>query len=162
MISLYLCRTDERHRILHSLLSRYGEIERTPNGKPYIRGNPVYFSVAHSGGLCTIAISSSPVGVDCELERGRTHKIISDSFCPEERAEIESERDFLEHWTAREAYTKLVGARIWDTFRRLSLTGGKLRSDGEILPEEITFLYERGAVICVCGDSREITVKQTD
>lgn len=159
MIELYLCKTDERKKILDWLLKDFGTILRTPDGKPYIAGNPVYFSVSHSGDLCVITLSRYAIGVDCELERGKTRERIIKSFSEEEQAEIKNERSFLEHWTVREAYTKLSGGQIVKMLKKLKFVGGKLYADGEAVEYSISFLNTEGAVICVCSEEHDISVK---
>ena len=45
------------------------DIVTAENGKPYIKGNPVYFSISHCDGLAVSVLSTAPVGVDCESVR---------------------------------------------------------------------------------------------
>ncbi|MER6526877.1 hypothetical protein [Streptomyces sp. NPDC001508] len=37
-----------------------------PHGRPAVAGGRAHFSLAHSGGLCLIALADTPVGVDME------------------------------------------------------------------------------------------------
>ena len=128
------------------------EILRTENGKPYLEGNPVYFSLSHSGDKAVAAISKAPVGVDLELFTGKSRGALLKRFSERERAEIEDERGFLRHWTAREAYIKLKGLILAQTFKRLEFYGGELYLDGAYVGVNIDFYEKAGGVIAVCTE----------
>ena len=69
------------HSTLKVMLKEYFGIEnpqilRNENGKPYINKEGVHFSLAHSNGLCAVAVSDSPVGIDCEYIKPRTKEEI--------------------------------------------------------------------------------------
>ena len=160
MIQLIFCSFEERHSVLRRELElregRAVNIYKDERGKPYCDGK-TFFSLSHSGGLCAIALSHLPVGADCELLRGKNYGAVLSSFSGEERREIACERDFLMHWTAREAFAKLRGGSIWEYVKRLAFIGGRLYLDGRSVKENITFCFERGAVTAVCAESAEIT-----
>ena len=42
---------------------------RDEKGKPYIKDNPVYISISHSGDFAAAAFHNSPVGIDIEVLR---------------------------------------------------------------------------------------------
>ena len=161
MISLYFCPENERRKVLCKLLEeRLGyipEIARAPGGKPYIPGNGAYFSLSHSGGICAIALSDAPVGVDTEAFRGKDRARVLASFPLEERAEIAYERDFLMHWTAREAYVKLVGGSIWGYVGRLHFINGQLFLDGKKAAVQTAFRITESAVTAICAESAQFT-----
>ncbi len=88
-----------------------GEVAFENCGKPHFVGNPVYFSIAHSRGVCAAAVSDQPVGVDVER--------IRDSYNPHmvERSlsEREKERydgDFTRIWCRKESLAKMTGRGI--------------------------------------------------
>ena len=163
MIQIYFCEKSEREAAVRLALKNYTGKEctlaRTKEGKPYALGNPAYFSLSHSGGVCVIAVSDEPVGTDAEVPTGKAHPAVLRSFSDRERREICSKSDFLRHWTAREAYVKMLGARLWDMLKRLEFYGGNLLADGRPVPERITFCYERGAVIALCAKNTEFEIK---
>ena len=99
------------------------------NGKPYIKNNPFYFSLSHSGDYAVCAISDTPIGVDIEQERELT-----------ENFKKRFAESILE-WTKKEAKGKLTGKGFFDT------------SDGNFV---YTHKHEDGYVITVCSDG-EVT-----
>lgn len=162
MIELYFCKTDKREAFLRELLRGKGfsgDILRTENGKPYVSGAGIHFNLSHSGALCAVVLSDMPAGIDMELLRGRPHGAVLNSLSAEERGEIACERDFLAHWTAREAYVKLVGGRIWDYARRLQFADGRLFFDGKALREQVKFYHAENAVVAVCARNADFEVK---
>ena len=118
-------------KLLKQRLAEPFEIKRNENGKPYIEGNPLFFSLSHSGSLALIAISSAPCGVDMELVCGKSRKVVLNSFSNEERAEIENERDFLKHWVVRESYIKMLGLTLAAKLKNLKYVGGTLYDGGQ-------------------------------
>ncbi len=93
------------------------EISKNENGKPYIDGANIHFSISHTNGLCAVAISDTPIGIDCEkIDPAYLDRVDSFSkryFTPNEQNEIkESENKlgkFFEIWTRKEAYIKKYG-----------------------------------------------------
>ncbi len=104
-------------------------ILRTPNGKPYIDGDPVYFSLSHSKNVTVIAISDEHVGVDLEFTGRKKYSAILSRFTARERAEITNETDFLHAWVAKESFIKTVGGTLAHDLKRLEYYGGKIYCD---------------------------------
>lgn len=129
------------------------KICKTANGKPYIEGDPLFFSISDSGGLGAIAISTIPVGVDIEALRGKERKSIIRTFSLREQGEICCEADFLKHWTAREAYVKLYGLTLAGTWRHMEFFEENLYIDGEKQPIKYSgYKLEHGFLSIVTGD----------
>ena len=154
MITVYFCGADELDKYLESVLSRHicapFEILRTAEGKPYIEGNPVYFSKSHKKTRAAFAISDKPVGIDMEVLTGRERNSILQRFSERERSEISCERDFLNHWTAREAFVKLYGYTLLNTYRRIEFYGGKIYLDGIVQQVKLESYSFENAQITVC------------
>ncbi|MDE7453736.1 MAG: 4'-phosphopantetheinyl transferase superfamily protein [Clostridia bacterium] len=135
MTELYLTENssvyEKIEKLLKARIAEPFEILRTKNGKPYIGGDPLFFSLSHSGNVALIAISDKPVGVDLEIISNKSRKVILNSFSNEERAEIESERDFLKHWVVREAYIKMLGSTLAAKLKSLKFTDGVLYDGGQ-------------------------------
>lgn len=84
-------------------------------GKPYIKGNPLYFSISHSGSFVACAIDSRPVGIDIEAYRN-IPDTLAKRFCTEEellfifeKSDKINVKKFFSVWTAKEAYLKCTG-----------------------------------------------------
>lgn len=155
MIKLYMTPAegiyDRLDEILSGVLGCLPEIERTAAGKPFLEGDPLFFSITHSGRRGAIAISDKPVGVDLELFKGSERGIIKNSFSDAEQAEINGERDFLKHWTVREAFVKMHGKTLAETLKSMEYTGGNLFFDGELQNVEIFTQTLDYGIVTVCA-----------
>ena len=122
---------------LFSVLQQYHGVERQPllygeHGKPYIQGNPVFFSLSHSHELTALAVSDAPVGLDVEYAlRKENYEAILRRLSPTERAEIADMGAFLTHWTAKESYIKYKGKTLAALYQRLCFCEGVLSLDGK-------------------------------
>lgn len=153
MIGVYLCRDNVHERlngILGDKLSQPFEILKTENGKPYVEGNPLHFSLSHSGGRGIIALSDTPIGVDFEIFKDKPRTSVINRFSAREQAEIANERDFLKHWTAREAYVKLYGLKIAETWKRIEFFSGKLYLDGQLESVKLRYYCFAFGIAAVC------------
>jgi len=84
-----------------------------PHGKPVIEGSPVHINLSHAGDTVLIGISSLPVGVDVESDRGGDSLALSRRFYSAAEAEWVSETGpteavdrFLRLWVRKEAVLK--------------------------------------------------------
>ena len=155
MIKLYFCRKNEIEETLKNALDphicgKYA-INYGTYGKPYIQGNPVFFSISHSGDEGVILISDKQCGVDLEVFRKR--KISSYYSRLSERERAEAQEDYkllLKNFVAKESYIKYLGGTIgW--IKRLEYFGGVLYFDGKKADCEIKVEnYESRAVYAVC------------
>lgn len=168
MTGLYFWPAEERQTRLLKELERYTghpcTVLRGKYGKPYAKEGGVFFNLSTSGGLCVAAIGDTPIGVDTQLISGgdfkKKYSQVLNTFCAEELEEIENERDFMAHWTAREAYAKLRGDGIWRYVRRLKFVRGTLFSDGEPTEEQPVFCHECGAVTALCATDTRFKIKE--
>lgn len=141
---------DRLDKILHGLLGYSPEILRTENGKPYVEGNPLYFSLSHSGKHGVIAVCDKPVGVDLEIFKDKSHNLLISGFPPEEQREIADERQFLLHWTAREAFIKMKGGTLAKDLKSTSYSGGNLYFEGTAQNCVLQQHFTEHGVITVC------------
>ena len=157
MIEIYCASAESVYQRLNERLSRHIaapiEILRTENGKPYVKGDPLYFSLSHSGEKAIIALSSSPVGVDLEIFKGKPRLLVTSRFSERERAEICGETDFLKHWTAREAFIKFWGGTLAEMWKRVEFYGGNIVLDGEIQSVKLRFYEFYYGVAALCAKS---------
>jgi len=92
----------------------------TAEGKPYLLGHPVYFSLSHSKTHALCAVGDIPVGCDIETHRDVSAYTQRRILGAEEAAE-----DFFTYWTLKESYFKLHG----DLGRPFSTVGFVLDGD---------------------------------
>lgn len=96
------------------------DFSKTPSGKPFCKGNPVYFSVSHTDGLGAVLICDVPCGIDIEPIRHWNPKsrhrfdclnaCADDSLCTRE-------------WTRREAAAKMDDQPLASILKKESLDG---------------------------------------
>ena len=86
---------------------------RTAAGKPYIKDNPAYISISHSGDFIAAAVSHKPIGIDIEVIKEKDLRFIKKVFCETDVDFISKQQDsltaFYKIWTAKEALFKLYG-----------------------------------------------------
>lgn len=159
MEELYFCRTEDIEKTLKNALhphicGKY-ELKRGVYGKPYIDGNPVFFSISHSGGEGVVLISDKECGVDLEVIKKRKISAVYGRLSAREKEEIQDDtKKFLQNWVAKEAYIKYSGGTV-SLIKRLEYTGGVLYFDGEKADCELRVLALDRAVYAVCtGDKK--------
>ncbi len=147
------------------ILSTYYGIQapvilRGEHGKPYLENGPA-FSVTHSKDRLYIAFSSKTVGIDAEaLSRNPFYETIAAKFPEEERAEILSAQDFLQHWVVKESAVKYMGSSLAQDLNNLAYIHGTLYYKGKVFPAKLRVFIHDGYVVSVCGDGEldEFTV----
>ncbi len=92
------------------------EIRISPTGKPYLEGNPIYFSVSHSNTMVVCAVSQHPIGIDIEYIR-EVSSAAYKRICTENEWSVLNQTNpsmqnlrFIELWTRKEAVFKIEGA----------------------------------------------------
>ena len=83
------------------------------NGKPYIPGNPIYFSISHSGTKAMVVFSDSEVGCDVQEMKKKAVSLADKYFTDDEKKEIDESEDpvrtLYKLWTLKECYMKSSG-----------------------------------------------------
>lgn len=83
----------------------------TDTGKPYFDDSDIHFSLSHSKGICAVAISDRPVGVDVEvIKYSYNPRLIERSLTEQEKDVFDS--DFTRIWCRKEAVAKMTGEGI--------------------------------------------------
>jgi len=95
-----------RRRVLGS----EAEILTEDSGRPYVKGNPVFFSISHSGNILVMAVDSYSVGIDVEFMKVRDFARLSSRFFGEC---IKDREAFYRRWTCFEAGLKLAGLPLF-------------------------------------------------
>lgn len=95
------------------------QFDQTELGRPYIVKNVenLDFSVSHGEGIAMAAVGRNVrIGIDVESVEQPLEKSLLDSFCHRSEAKNiqllppdRHHRNFIEVWTEKEAYTKMVG-----------------------------------------------------
>ena len=93
------------------------------DGKPYLLGTKVHFSLSHSGSFAACALSDHPVGLDLE-QRGRmSEPLLRRSFSPEEQSLVRAAEDpdllFTRLWTGKESFVKATGQGVLSPLREI-------------------------------------------
>ena len=118
--------TDSRKSsLLGSILLRKGikelfgvedyEVSYTENGKPTL--DFCKFSISHTKGLCVCAFSDTEIGIDAEQVRDIKRHDSYRFFTPREADYVNEDNAMLEHrfvelWTRKESYVKMLGGTM--------------------------------------------------
>lgn len=97
-------------------------------GKPFLVGNKLYFSISHSGGLCALALSDKPCGVDLQeteaVERiADKNRFAKRYFAPDELKIYKDDptaETLSQIWTRKESLAKLLGLQLNNALTGLS------------------------------------------
>lgn len=111
------------------------------NGKPSLGHGPSSpgISLSHSDGRIVYALSSVPVGVDIERRRPvDVNRLASGHFSAHERVALEKLTDerarlefFFDHWTRKEAVSKLLGLGLRAPFEKIQISGDHAQFEKE-------------------------------
>ena len=127
-----------RDQMLCSVIDDYKaeSVKTTSNGKPYLENCDIGFSVSHSGGALLVAVNAGKkvpdslfyfeggkeynIGADIEALGKRNEesllRICDKRFSDAEKQAVYTSKDtelaFLDIWTKKEAYLKLIGIGI--------------------------------------------------
>ena len=98
-------------------------IAAEPEGKPYLLGTDLHFSLSHSGSFAACALSDHPVGLDLERRGRRRDALLRRSFSPAEQNLVRAVEDpdllFTRLWTGKESYVKATGQGILSPLREI-------------------------------------------
>lgn len=113
---------------LESLGINSFNIDILPSGKPILHNSELHFSISHAGGLCALALSDKPVGID--MQDTQTVSKISNLnsfakrfFSPDEYKVFTEEpttEQLCRIWTRKEALCKLLGRPLNTSLSSLS------------------------------------------
>lgn len=90
------------------------QFKKTPDGKPYLSGGEISFSLSHTDSMAAVCVSERSVGVDIERERPIEPKLAERFFSSCEREYVlrdtyGTNTRFFEVWTRKEAVAKYKG-----------------------------------------------------
>lgn len=107
-------------------------------GKPYLKGEELWFSLSHTkGAVCAAFSREGETGVDIERRDRRFNEILyKRTLCAEEQALVCGGEDFLRMWVKKEAFLKRLGVGITRDLRgvnTLTLPDTEAMEAGEYL-----------------------------
>lgn len=115
---------DAQLSLLGRILLEYGlnnyyhineiNIELSPDNKPFLKGQNIYFNISHSEKLVTCIIADFPIGIDVEFLNEKVNYIdFQSQFTAREFDEIHQAdhkiKNLLKYWTRKEAVIKADG-----------------------------------------------------
>lgn len=102
-------------------------LEKGEFGKLHLKSNKlIHFNLTHSENIIACAISSSIVGIDCEVINSKFLHLATEVFSIQEieyfnKFTTHREEVFFEIWTRKEAYLKALGTGIHDDLKAVSV-----------------------------------------
>ena len=129
------------------------------NGKPYLQGLPVHFSLPHSGEFVLCAISEAAVGCDIQQSKQPDLKLAKRYFAAGEIRLLENAPTlFYRLWVLKESFGKAQGSGLNERVlrREFDLTGAKpvLKDNPELFFREFSLPgYQCG----VCSQTKNIS-----
>lgn len=95
---------------------------KTVLGKPYLPNCEWQFNISHSGDAVLCGIHNGAIGVDIEKARPYNDRVAKRICSPAEYAYISKDPSrFLEIWTRKEAYAKLIGKGLSISLRTIEV-----------------------------------------
>ncbi len=136
------------------------QFARTDAGKPYLVGAPDFcFSLSHTDGALTVAVSPTPVGADIERIRRAPRGVAARFFAPEEQAfSAASDARFFEVWTRKEALAKRSGAPLAEVLGGCNVLTGSAVAETRIFRADSYVL----AVASAAADAFDLQHLQAD
>jgi phosphopantetheinyl transferase len=152
------------------------QFARNNFGKPFVKGDGegIDFSVSHVDAVVMVATGRDvSVGIDVEaVDQKLEDKVIDDFSHTAERQVLDAlpaaqrRRVFLEFWTEKEAYTKMLGLGHSLEFQSLSvLRSQEIKADGaRVCTEDFYFsvdhsLYHAALVVDRKADQRPVDIQ---
>ncbi|MBR3971324.1 MAG: 4'-phosphopantetheinyl transferase superfamily protein [Ruminococcus sp.] len=121
--------------LLREMLTAEGisnpELYTDEKGKPFIKGNPLYFNISHSGTFIACAIDTKPLGIDIEVYR-EISAALTKHICTDDETKFifktsdnindtDTLKRFFSVWTAKEAYLKCTGEGLSGGLKNISV-----------------------------------------
>lgn len=125
---MHLKKPSGQNPLIINIIKRYlsgdFKIVKNTNGKPLIESNfhkELHISITHSGPIMALALSfEHALGIDLEILKERAHMDrLRRRYFPEPTPTI---LDFYQAWTAREAFIKSLGGRLFTLIDKIHLS----------------------------------------
>lgn len=116
MYKLYLKENVTSQKLLDEALNDNGiytyELTYNELGKPYLKGEKIFFNISNKDNITVCAISNREIGIDIE-KKIYNLKVAKKVFNSKELSllnqALDKEREFSRIWTMKESYSKLKG-----------------------------------------------------
>lgn len=149
------------------ILERYYNIPnaiicKTINGKPYLKGDKIFFNASHSKDILALAVGKSEIGLDCEALNGKPRPAVLNKFSEREKEEIFSTSDFYEHWTVRESFVKFLGGTLSSMWRKIEFVNGNIYFLNKKENVRLLRFQKEGYTFSVCGNYTKYSFKKVD
>lgn len=101
------------------------QIVKNQYGKKYLKDSDIFFNISHSNDLIAIAIDDNECGIDLEMinNNRRFDSLVKHYFNDNEKELYINKANkidyFYDVWTAKEAYSKMIGTGIVGYFNNL-------------------------------------------
>lgn len=109
-------------------LSEFFQLDKLPEGKPYLKSRDFEFSISHSGSHLVVACSQHRVGVDLEVKKPRSFVQLAERYFAPDESELlrslkgsELSSEFYRIWTLKEAWIKSQGSQLASMIRESTL-----------------------------------------
>lgn len=148
----------------------YGE-----HKKPYLKDNPYYFNLSHSGKYIACCIGKEELGVDIQekitLEREKMLSLAESFFAEEEYQDMITKEDpedyFFALWTLKETYLKYKGEGLYLSLKSIvfQLQENKVSYYSPYEKEEVFFytaLYHKEYRLSLCSREKNQQFMITD
>ncbi len=140
------------------------EIAPGCHGKPYFPAFPqVHFNISHCPGMIACIIDDHPAGVDVEVIRDFSPRLVSRVLTPSEQelladeaSDAEAERIcFFRLWTLKESWVKQTGSGLSVPLNSISFNIFKEKEKVRILSSEPDLYFHQwmigGCILSVCS-----------
>ena len=132
------------------------EIYKNQYGKKYLKDLKIFFNISHSNGLIALAFDGEECGIDIEflsIDR-RFESLVKHYFNDSEKQEYLNTIDkidcFYHIWTAKEAYSKMIGTGIIGYFNNLPLDYDKY------IKRYNVYLNDKKFKLAICTKAKNI------
>ena len=111
MYRLFIVKNISSEDLLKKILKKYHieyDIFYNENRKPYIKNNPIFFNISHSGKYIVCVVSDKEIGVDIQ-EIVYKNKVIDRICTVNEKKQAINPENFTKMWVKKESYVKKLG-----------------------------------------------------
>lgn len=110
---------------LHRIKIDDFDYKTTEDGKPFLDGCPLQFSLSHSGNYVAVALSKNSVGIDIQEMKDFDPKVLKLIANKNDQKYYNESDDkklaFYRIWTSKESYSKFTGLGMKESFKKIEI-----------------------------------------